>query len=129
MVELEGVTKEDRSGIASVFFNRLNSKMTLGSDVTTYYGAKIDMGERDLYKDEVSACNSYNTRCPSFTGLPVSPISNPSIEAITAVLEAKSSNYYYFVADKNKKVYFSRNQTEHSNTIKNLKKEGLWYEY
>ena len=129
IVELEGVTKEDRAGIASVFFNRLNSKMTLGSDVTTYYGAKIDMGERDLYKDEVSACNSYNTRCPSFVGLPVSPISNPSIEAITAVLEAKSSNYYYFVADKNKKVYFSRNQTEHNNTIRKLKREGLWYEY
>lgn len=129
IVELEGITKEDREGIASVFFNRLYSKMTLGSDVTTYYGAKIDMGERDLYKDEVSACNSYNTRCPSFVGLPVSPISNPSIEAITAVLEAKSSNYYYFVADKNKKIYFSTNQKEHNNTIYKLKKEGLWFEY
>ena len=129
IVELEGVTKEDRKGIASVFYNRINSKMTLGSDVTTYYGAKIDMSDRALTKEEINECNNYNTRCPSYLGLPISPICIPSIEAIEAVLEPSNTNYYYFVADKNKKVYFSKNQTEHSNTIYKLKKEGLWFEY
>ena len=46
MVELEAVKEEDRKGVASVFYNRLDSKMTLGSDVTTYYGAKVDMGTK-----------------------------------------------------------------------------------
>lgn len=129
IVELEGVTLEDRKGIAGVFFNRLDDKMTLGSDVTTYYGAKVDMGQRDLYKSEVSECNDYNTRCATFKKLPVSPICNSGIESIEAVLEPVVSNYYYFVADKNRKVYFSKNITEHNNIITKLKKEGLWYTY
>lgn len=129
MVELEGVTAADRKGIAGVFVNRLTAKMTLGSDVTTYYGAKVDMGERDLLKEEVTACNSYNTRCATFVGLPVSPICNPSLESIEAVLDPEETKYYYFVADKNKKVYFSKNITEHNKMIASLKTQGLWYEY
>ena len=66
MVELEAVTDDDRNGVASVFLNRLSNDMSLGSDVTTYYAAKIDMGERDLYKSEISDCNDYNTRCSTF---------------------------------------------------------------
>lgn len=129
IVELEGTTLEDRKKIAGVFFNRLNSNMTLGSDVTTYYGAKIDMGERDLLKSEVTACNDYNTRCSSFKKLPISPICNASIEAVDAVINPTESDYYYFVADKNKKVYFSKKQDEHNEIINKLKKENLWYEY
>ena len=129
IVELEGVTLEDRKGIAGVFFNRIKSGMNLGSDVTTYYGARVDMGERDLYADEVTTCNSYNTRCATFKGLPISPICNSSIEAIQAVLYPNKNNYYYFVADKNKKVYFSKTSNEHNRTINRLKKEGKWYEY
>lgn len=129
IVELEGVTLDDRKGIASVFFNRLASNMNLGSDVTTYYGARINMGERDLTSSELSECNNYNTRCATFAKIPISPICNPSIDSILAVLESKNTDYYYFVADKNKKVYFSKNITEHNNTIARLKQENLWYEY
>ena len=129
IVELEGVTKEDRVGIAGVFYNRIKSGMNLGSDVTTYYGAKINMGDRDLYSSELSECNNYNTRCATFKRLPISPICSPSMDSIIASLNPDTNNYYYFVADKNKKVYFSKNITEHNNTIYRLKKEGLWYEY
>ncbi len=129
IVELEGTSLEDRKGIASVFMNRLEKGMTLGSDVTTYYGAHVNIGDRDLYASEVRECNDYNTRCATFTGLPVSPIDNPSIESIEAVLDQIQSDYYYFVADKNKKIYFSKNITEHNNIISQLKKQGLWYEY
>ena len=129
IVELEGVTLSDRKGIAGVFNNRINRGMNLGSDVTTYYGAKVDMGDRDLYSNEITECNNYNTRCANFTGLPVSPICNPAKEAIDAALEPTSNNYYYFVADKNRKIYFSKNINEHNNTIRKLKNEGLWYEY
>ena len=129
IIELEGATLEDRKGIAGVFLNRINANMNLGSDVTTYYGAKIEIGERDLTKTEVNECNQYNTRCANFAELPVSPICNPSIDSIVAVLEPTISDNYYFVADKNKKIYFSKNITEHNKTIEKLKKEALWYEY
>ena len=129
IVELEGTNSDDRHNIARVFFNRMNNNMNLGSDVTTYYASKIDMGERDLYSKEVNDCNGYNTRCLSFKGLPVSPICNASIDAIVSVLEPSKNDYLYFVADKNMKVYFSKDVEEHNKVIKNLKSKGLWYEY
>jgi len=129
IIELEGVTQEDRKGIAGVFYNRLGSGMNLGSDVTTYYAARIDMSDRDLYKDELNDCNNYNTRCSTFKGLPISPICSPSFDSIVAAISPNDSDYYYFVADKNKKVYFSKTLNEHNNTIAKLKRQGLWYEY
>ncbi|MDD3341237.1 MAG: endolytic transglycosylase MltG [Bacilli bacterium] len=130
MTELEAMTVSDRKGVAGVFMNRLKQGMTLGSDVTTYYAAKIDMGDRDLYKSEITSANAYNTRSATMAGkLPIGPICNPSLSAITAVLDPTVSTYYYFVADKNKKVYFTKNGTEHNAIIAKLKKEGLWYQY
>jgi len=129
IVELEGITLDDRKNITSVFINRINSNMSLGSDVTTYYGVKVDMGERDLYTEELEACNNYNTRCITFKGLPIAPISNPSLESIESVISPINTNYYYFVADKNKKIYFSETIEEHNNTINRLKNNNLWFEY
>ena len=74
IVELEGTTLEERKKIARVFINRLNSNMNIGSDVTTYYGARIDMGERDLFSEEVVECNNYNTRCATFKKVPMPAI-------------------------------------------------------
>lgn len=129
IIELEGVTLEDRKGIASVLYNRLDKNMSLGCDVTTYYGAKVNMGDRDLYKSELNECNGYNTRCATFKGIPISPISNPSFDSIIAVLEPINSNYFYFLADKNRKIYFSKTYSEHQKMETKLRKEGLWFEY
>lgn len=129
IIELESVG-DDRAGVAGVFYNRLNSNMSLGSDVTTYYGAKIDMSERDLYQNELNASNGYNTRAANMAGkLPIGPICNPSILSIEAVLNPTDSDYLYFVADKNKKTYFSKTYNEHLATVNKLKSEGLWYTY
>ena len=130
IVELEGANSDDRNGIAGVFMNRLKSKWSLGSDVTTYYAVGIDFGERDLYMNEINDYNSYNTRSSKMAGkLPVGPICNPSIDSIEAVLNPTKHNYYYFVADKNKKTYFSKTSSEHTATIAKLKKDNLWYTY
>lgn len=130
MVESEGVTLDDRKNIAGVFVNRLNTGMSLGSDVTTYYAAKIELGERDLYKSELASDNPYNTRSVSNAGkLPIGPICNPSEEAIDAVINYTSNDYLYFVADKNMKVYFTKTDDEHNKVINELKSSGLWYEY
>ena len=128
IVELEAGSSADTAGIAGVFFNRLEDGWTLGSDVTTYYAAQKDFST-DLTDKELAACNSYNTRGTCFKGLPVGPISNPSIDTIKAVLNPTRSNYYYFVADKNGKTYFSKTASEHEATTAKLKKSGLWYEY
>lgn len=130
IVELEGKANSDRAGIAGVFYNRLNSGWSLGSDVTTYYAAKVDMSERDLYISEINDKNYYNTRSNYLAGkLPIGPICNPSIDSIKAVLYPKENNHYYFVADKNGKTYFTNTYTEHISKRNELIEAGLWYTY
>ena len=125
IVELESVSDSDRAMVAGVFYNRLNNNWSLGSDVTTYYASKKAMTE-SLTQSDLTACNGYNTRCTSMIGLPVGPIDNPSISSINAALNPTESDYYYFVADTNKKVYYTKNATEHDRIISKLKDEGIW---
>lgn len=130
LAELEGKSLEDRKEIIGVFFNRLDIGMPLGSDVSTYYAFKVDMGDRDLTVKELNTENPYNTRGPGMSGkIPIGPICNPSKTAIEAALDYKQTDAYYFVADKNGKVYFTKNNDEHIRMINKLKKEGLWYTY
>ena len=130
VVELEAKNPTDRINVAAVFYNRLKSNMSLGSDVTTYYAAKVDMSERDLYAAELNAVNAYNTRSSSMAGkLPVGPICNPSISSIVAAISPGKNNYYFFVADKNGEVYFTSTLAEHNAKIAELKRKGLWFTY
>lgn len=130
IAELEGKSDEDRAEIIGVFFNRIYSKMSLGSDVTTYYAFKVDMGDRNLTQKEINTENPYNTRGPNMSGkIPVGPISNPSKSAILATINYKETDAYYFVADKNGKVYFTKSNSEHNSMINKLKKDGLWFNY
>lgn len=128
IVELEGAGADDRAAVAGVFYNRINDGWVLGSDVTTYYYLKIDdfkqslNGNKDLYTCDYA----YNTRCTSFVGLPVGPISNPGIESIEGTINYKKHNYYYFVADCNGKTYLNKDITGHYNTINKLKNENNW---
>ena len=130
LCELEGKSLEDRKEIIGVFYNRVVEKMSLGSDVTTYYAFKVDMGDRDLTVKELNSENPYNTRGPNMAGkIPVGPICNPSKEAIDATLNYTPTDAFYFVADKNGDVYFTKNNNEHVKMIQKLKREGKWFTY
>lgn len=128
IVELEGGKSNDLAGIASVFINRINSGMSLGSDVTTYYAANKNFDE-DLNDLELKACNAYNTRSACLKGLPVGPISNSGIKAIKAAIHPDDTDYLFFVSDKNGKLYFTKSNAEHEKQVAKLKKEGNWYIY
>ena len=130
IVETEGLNNTDRKNVASVFYNRLNLGMSLGSDVTTYYAIKVDMGDRDLYQNEIDAYNPYNTRGPNMEGkLPVGPIASVGKESIEAAIEPNDTDYLFFVADKNGKLYFTTTNEEHVQVINELQNSGQWYEY
>jgi len=101
IVELEGSLDEDRAGIAGVFFNRLYSKMSLGSDVTTRYAIKLD-DKRALKKSEYNSVNAYNTRSSTMAGkLPAGPIGMISESSILASLNYPETDYLYFIANIN----------------------------
>ena len=130
IIELEGIDASSRKSIASVFYNRLDSNMSLGSDVTTYYAYNIDMGDRDLTAQELYTYNPYNTRGPKMEGkLPAGPIASPSKSSIEAAANPNNTNYLYFVADKNGKVYFAETISKHEQIIRDLKNKNLWFVY
>ena len=126
MAELEGVKDADRKLIVGVFQNRLSKGMNLGSDVTTYYAFNQTM-DKDLTSEMFNTYNPYNTRSSAMAGkLPVGPICNPSKESILASINPTKSDYYYFVADKNGNVYYTKTSSEHSAKVKELKEKGDW---
>lgn len=126
IAELEGVKDEDRKMIISVFNNRLAKGMNLGSDVTTYYAFDEDMNS-DLTSEMFNTYNPYNTRSSKMAGrLPVGPICNPSLSSIEAAINPSTSDYLYFVADKNRNVYFTKSVTEHDKKVQELKENGDW---
>ena len=130
VVEKEGIYDKDRKMIAGVFYNRLNANMPLGSDVTTYYANKIELGERDLTSSELNTYNPYNTRGPGMNGkLPVGAISNFGESSLKAVLNPDDNDYYYFVADKSGKTHFTKTYAEHQKIIKELKAANNWIEW
>ena len=127
MVEAEVNTYDDRVLVASIFMNRIKNKMSLGSDVTTYYGLQVSMGDRDLTTAELAQVNGYNTRAAEFIGLPIGPICAPSLESIKAALNYHQTDYLYFVNDKNGKTYPAKTYDQHNEIIAELQEKGLWF--
>lgn len=128
IVELEGSAAENRAKIADIFIRRLKAGDSLGSDVTTYYAEQKDITE-SLYLSELNEANAYNTRNGNLPGqLPVGPICSPGIESIEGTINPIENNYYYFIADKYKNIYFMSTYQEHLSKVSELKANGLWIE-
>ena len=86
---------ENQKIVAGVFYNRLNSGMNLGSDVTVGYA--INAPDINYTMEQLNYDSPYNTyRNP---GLPLGPIMNPGADVIDAVLDYKKNDYHYFLAD------------------------------
>ena len=112
---------EDRHKAARVFLNRLDKGMTLGSDVTTRYAIKLD-DTRPLTAKEYATCNAYNTRCPSYVGLPAGPISTISESSIKAAFEPADGNILYFVSNiKTGETFFFDNMSDFNKKVNELK--------
>ncbi len=104
MIEKESATVEDRSRVASVFYNRLKGGWSLGSDVTTRYACKIDDKRQALTTEQYNMQSPYNTRLTngSMNGkLPIGPICTVSKTSIEAAIRPVNTNYFYFIANIN----------------------------
>ena len=99
IAELEVNIDDDRKDVVSVFINRLNKKMSLGSDITTRYSIKLD-DTRALKKSEYNSVNAYNTRSSTMAGkLPAGPIGMVSKSSILASIYPNETNYLYFISN------------------------------
>jgi UPF0755 protein len=115
IVEKETGLVSERPLIASVFINRLKQGMRLQTDPTVIYG----LGESfdgDLRRSDLASDTPYNTY--KIYGLPPTPISLPSRNAILSVTQAIDTDYLYFVAKGDGSSHFSVTLAEHQTAVR-----------
>ena len=118
IVEKEAKFDDEKPHIASVYLNRLVREIPLQADPTVIYGiSKWDNFSRKVTYDDLKFESPYNTYLHS--GLPPTPICNPSKSSILAVLHPIETNDIYFVADGSGKHIFTNSYKQH---LKNIKK-------
>lgn len=106
IAEKEVSIPSDRSKVVSVFINRINNNMSLGSDITTRYAIKLD-DTRALYKSEYNSTSLYNTRNTNNLGLTPGPICMVSKSSIEASIYPSNTDYIYFISNiKTKETFF-----------------------
>lgn len=106
IIEQEVSNPVDKPVVAQIFLRRIHENLSLGSDVTAFYGAiKANKAPSVAYD------SPYNTRLHS--GFPPGPISNVSATSLQAVATPAHTNYLFFVAGDDGKTYFSYSVEEH----------------
>lgn len=125
LIEREAKFAQDRPLVASVILNRLRIGMKLDIDATIQYALGYQDRENSWWKknltiDDIDLVSSYNTyRNP---GLPPTPISNPGLFALQAVVNAPKTNYLYYISDKSGRNHYAQGLDQHN---ANIKKYGL----
>ena len=121
IVEKETGRPDERSRVASVFVNRLKSKMRLQSDPTIIYGLTGGKGSlgRPIMKSEIEQPTPYNTY--AIDGLPPGPIANPGRASLEAAANPARTKDLYFVADGTGGHVFSETYEQHQKNVARLR--------
>jgi UPF0755 protein len=111
MVQIEG-DPATFSRVARVIYNRLKIGMPLQLNATLQY-ATNSRGKIMLSNKATKLNSPYNTY--KYLGLPPTPISNPSLDAIAATLKPASGDWLYFITVAPRDTRFTKDFAEFSN--------------
>jgi cell division protein YceG involved in septum cleavage len=125
LIEREAYDFEDMRYIAGVIWNRLFIDMNLQIDATLQYAKGTDAPKtwwpkpvpNDKYID--SPYNTYQN-----SGLPPTPIANPSVDAILAALNPRETECLYYFHDMDSKFHCSKTYEEHVALLKKFYGRG-----
>jgi peptidoglycan lytic transglycosylase G len=116
IIEKETASPEERSLVASVYYNRLSKKIALDADPSVIYAELLDGKYAGaLHHADMQVESPYNTY--RHTGLPPGPIGNPGRSALEAAMHPATSDYYYFVSDGNGHHRFAGSLEEHNRNV------------
>ena len=108
MVQVEG-DRSDFEKVARVIYNRLKINMPLQLNSTVQYAANL-RGRIALSTEATRIDSPYNTY--KHTGLPPTPISNPSVAAIRAAMSPAAGDWLYFITVKPGDTRFTKDFNE-----------------
>lgn len=118
IVEREANSQASMKMVAGILQNRLEIQMPLQADATIEYVVRAPLntlrpGElAQLLESSDSPYNSYR-----YPGLPPTPIGNPGIDAIEAVLHPTPSSYYYYITGDDGEFYYAETYEQHLTNI------------
>lgn len=123
IIEKEAFYYDDKRKVASVFLNRLKIGQKLQSNPTVQYSVDMYFGIKTrLQKSFFSVQSFWNTYY--INGLPLTAISNPSMESIRAAFHPENTDYYYFISipskTDNKKLIFNKTFQDHLQYVQAL---------
>ena len=119
IVEREVRTSKDRPIVAGILLRRYKAGHPLEVDATIQYAlasvqeeGKTVWWKKQLTQEDLQIESPFNTR--THVGLPPTPISNPGLSSIQAVVEPVDSPYWYYVSDKNGMMHYAVTLDEHN---------------
>lgn len=118
LLEREANTEESMKIVSGILQKRLQTGMRLQVDASLEY--VLDRPLNELTAEDLELDSKYNTYL--YFGLPPTPIGNPGLMAILAVLEPIESDYLYYLTDQNGVFRYAKTFDEHkANIAKYLK--------
>jgi UPF0755 protein len=121
IIEKETAVPEERPEVASVYDNRLASRIPLQADPSVIYAELLGGSYSGaLHHNDMQFESQYNTY--RHAGLPPGPIANPGKSSLEAALHPAPTKFYYFVSDGNGHHRFATTLEEHNKNVAALRR-------
>lgn len=114
ILEREVRREEDKKIVSDLFWRRYDMNWALQADSSVHYltGKSGDVFTTKEDRESLSPWNTYK-----YPGLPIGPISNPSLESIMAAIYPTSNEYWYFLTTLDGEVKYAKTLEGHNANV------------
>lgn len=113
IIEREANTAESMGIVSGILQERLRLGVALQVDASMEYVLTKPLSE--LTAEDLKQESAYNTYL--HTGLPPTPIGNPGLQSIKAVLEPTPTDYLFYITGTDGEFYYARTFEEHKQNV------------
>lgn len=125
ILERETLTEAEKPIVAGILLKRLGAGWPLQADATVQYAVasakcKVHSAQckwwEPVTKADLAIKSLYNTYL--HRGLPPSPIANPGIGSIKAVVNPVASDYWFYLHDSKGQIHYASTTQEHNENVR-----------
>lgn len=113
IIEKEASNSEERRIISEILQSRLSLGEPMAVNATLNY--ILDNPLAVFTDEEINYDSPYNTYLHK--GLPPTPICNPGLDSILAVIEPTPNDYYFYLHDYDGNIHYARTLEEHNQNV------------
>ena len=113
ILEREANDEQSMKIVSGILQNRLKHGMALQVDASIEY--VLDKSLSALTSEDLKIDSPYNTYL--HTGLTPTPIGNPGLQAIDAVLHPAKTEYLYYITDADGHFHYAKTFEEHKRNV------------